>query len=163
MTAQPYPVCRGLGGGDRANSVQKQSHFKSRTYASHSSKKWLQLRQKKHTHANTVVHKLSPNIFYYFSATVALRGRCMRRLLCVLDISTRHGAGATGCRRCHWLIQLLHKLFLQHRHSASVCWVWRGHLDPIHVRNVMGVQRRGSPLVLRTDRGLDSPGQLGRG
>lgn len=46
MTAQPYPVCRGLGGGDRANSVQKQSHFKSRTYASHSSKKWLQLRQK---------------------------------------------------------------------------------------------------------------------
>lgn len=161
MTAQPYPVCCGLGGGDRANSVQKQSHFKSRTYASHSSKKWLQRRQK-HTHTNTVVHKLCPNIFNYFAAPVALRGRWMRRLLCVLDISTRHGAGATGCRRCHWLIQLLHKPSLQHRHSTAVCWVWRGHLDPIHVRNVMGVQLCGSPLVLRTDSRLDGPGQLGR-
>lgn len=49
------------------------------------------------------------------------------------------------------LIQLLHKPFLRHRHPASVRWVWRGHRDPIHVRNVMGVWLRGSPLVLRTD------------
>lgn len=48
-----------------------------------------------------------------------------------------------------WLaVQLLHKPLLRRRHPAStVCpsvWVWRGHLDPIHVRNVMGVQLSGA-------------------
>lgn len=36
------------------------------------------------------------------------------------------------------MIQLLHKPLLRYKPSVSVCWVWRGHLDPIHVRNVMG-------------------------
>lgn len=115
----------------------------------------------KHSHVNTVVHKLFPNITNYFSVPIALRGRCMRRLLCVLDMSTRHSTGVTGRYRCHWLIQLLHKPLLQHRHSASVCGVWRGHLNTIHVRNVMGVQLSGSLVVLRTNLRLDSPGQLG--
>ena len=89
----------------------------------------------------------------------------MRRLLCVLDISTGlgAGAGATGRWRCHGPIQLLHKPSPRHRHSASVSWVWRGHLDPIHVRNVMGVQLPRSPVVLRTDRRLDSSGKPSRG
>lgn len=110
---------------------------------------------RKHYPSQTV-----PEYFNYFSAPVALRGRRMRRLLCVLDILTRHGASATGCCRCHCLIQLLHKPSPQHRHSASVCWMWRGHPDQIHVRNVMGVELRRSPLVLRTDPRLDRSANL---
>ncbi|TNN71221.1 hypothetical protein EYF80_018569 [Liparis tanakae] len=41
--------------------------------------------------------------------------------------------GATGS------MQLLHKPLLRRGHPASVCSAWRGHFDPIHVRNVMGV------------------------
>lgn len=52
---------------------------------------------------------------------------------------------------CAPAVQLLHKPLLQRRHPASaVCvsvWVWRGHLDPIHVRNVMGVQLSGSRVI----------------
>lgn len=105
----------------------------------------------------TKCFRIFPN---YLSVPVELRGRCMRRLLGVLDMSTRLDTGATGRSQFHWLIQLLHKPLLQHRHSASFRWVWRGHLNPIHVRNVICVQLRVSVVVLRTKLRLDSASQL---
>lgn len=135
FTAQPYPFCCGLGRGDRANSVQKQSHFKSRTYVSHSSKKLLKTCTCKNCCSQTVSEY--PQLFL---------GSCgaERPLHAPPPLRTGHvnkaQNGRNCCCRCHWLIQLLHKPLLQHTESASVCWVWRGHFDPIHVRNVMGVQ-----------------------
>lgn len=125
-----------------------------------------------HTHVNSSVHerlceyqnktkKKTPN---YLLVPVVLGGRCTRRLLGVPDMSTGQSTGATGSRRCHWLVQLLHKPLLRRKHSASsVGWVWRGHLDPVHVRNVMGVQLRGSRVCLRTQLSLASPGPAGGG
>lgn len=58
LTVQQTPVCCGLGGGDRAHGVQKQSHLKPQTHASHSSEKWL---RQKHEHANAAAaRKLCP-------------------------------------------------------------------------------------------------------
>ena len=81
----------------------------------------------------------------------------MRRLLGVLDMSTRlaqlAAVGAVGAPVLVQLVQLLHKPLPQRRHPASVPWVWRGHHDPIHVRNVMGVRwsgRPATPVVWRT-------------
>lgn len=139
VSVQPYPVRCRLGGGNRANSVQKQSHFQTRAQASHSSENWL---RQNHKHANAVAHKTAPE-----SPQLYLGPRRTER---PLDAPPPLRAHFFKTRRNWWMLvpladtQLLHKPFPQHRHSASVSWVWRGHLDPIHVRNVMGVQLRGS-------------------
>lgn len=146
LPAHPYPFSCGLSGGDRTSSVQKQSHFHSRTHASHSSGGWI-----KNIRVKTPLFKnLRPRIFRLILAPSRagepLPAPPLQRRGHVKP--GRSARGSCGRRRPS---QLLHKPFHERRHSAFVRWVWRGGPDPIHVRNVMGVQLCGSLLGLRTN------------
>lgn len=147
--------------------MQKQPHFESRAYVSHSSKK-----KKKVATATAKTYARKTLSFTNCSSEYPelFLGPCRaeRPLHAPPPLRPGHFHKA----RC-WLAQPVavcatgsYSCYTSGSSSTgdtvSVRWVWRGHLDPIHVRNVRGVQLRASPLVLRTVPGLDSHGQHGR-
>lgn len=98
MPAHPYPFCGGLGGGDRASSVQKQSHFQSRAHASHSSGGRIES-----TRMKTALFR---NCAGVFSTNSCFESR-WEAAACAASPGSRtwqtaHGAGASGGRWCRW-------------------------------------------------------------